>query len=119
MDHFEYKEAIEEAVAYHLSAMPKEVKEAISRANTDLYSGPSYYDKEGNEMSCFDEGAIPFDFSAACKIISEYTDTINNIKETIYGVNEDAEEFEYEESIDGSSEAIVKGLVGKELFSYI
>ena len=118
MDHFEYKEAIEEAVAYHLSAMPKEVKEAISRANTDLYSGPSYYDKEGNEMSCFDEGAIPFDFSAACKIISEYTDTVESIKETIYGVDEDGEEFEYDEIAIDSSD-VVKAIVGKELFSYI
>ena len=117
MDRFEYKEAIEDAVKYHLSIIPKEVKELIAKANHDLYCGPSYYDKEGNECSCFDEEAIPFNFTEALKIISEYIDTIDDITEEIY-CDDDGETAPHMERIDGSREEIMKELFGKELIQY-
>jgi len=115
MDRFEYNEAIEDAMQYHRSTMPANVKEAISKAKADLYAGPTYYDKDGNEASCFDEGAIPFDFKAACSLISEYTDNISDLKEIDYYTDEDGEEHEQEESIEDSAQAIVRKLLGKEL----
>lgn len=66
-----YDKDIEE---YWAERMPEEIKVLANKANNDLYFGPSYYDEDGNEMSCFDEGAIPFDFGAACRAIKEWCD---------------------------------------------
>jgi hypothetical protein len=37
----------------------------------------------------------------------------------MFDVDEDGNEVEYDERIDGSAEAIVKALVGRELYNYV
>lgn len=66
-----YNEDISE---YWHERMPAEIKELSRKANHDLYFGPSYYDADDIEVSCFDEGAIQLDFKAACKAITEWCD---------------------------------------------
>ena len=127
----DYKEILQDAVAYQREIMPKEIANLIRQCNNDLYSGPSYYDPEGNESSCFDEGATPFDFVNACNTIRDYLDDIEDIRVTRYeyvysedsedsedsDFNAEPEEIEYEERIDGSSRDICIELCGKELYS--
>ena len=60
--------------AYWAERMPEEIKKLFDKAINDLYSGPSYYDEDDNEVSCFDEGAIPFNFRAACRAITYWCD---------------------------------------------
>jgi hypothetical protein len=102
-----YDKDIEE---YWAERMPEEIKVLANKANNDLYSGPSYYDEDGNEMSCFDEGAVPFDFRAACRAIKEWCD--DNMY-TLYledwcGILQVVrpEEFEEVENEDGEVELI-------------
>lgn len=66
-----YDKDIEE---YWHERMPEEIKEVFDKAINDLYTGPSYFDADGNEVSCFDEGAIHFDFSAACTKLRDWAD---------------------------------------------
>lgn len=118
MDYREYQEEVEAQAKYHLETMPPEVKEAIQKANNDLYCGPSYYDAEGNECSCFDEGNIPFDFKAAVKLISDYVNDIDDLKEECCDVDEDGEEVNWSERLEDSAKDIKKALLGRELYRY-
>jgi hypothetical protein len=54
--------------------MPADMKSLVSTTMSDLYSGPLYFDEDGDEVSCFDEGAIPFNFSKAVREISDWCD---------------------------------------------
>ena len=90
--------------------MPAEIKELSRKANHDLYFGPSYYDADDNEVSCFDEGAIQLDFKAACRAITEWCD--ENILplylELWCGILQDCrpEAFEEVENEEGDGELV-------------
>lgn len=58
----EIREEIDSAVAHFRSTLPASVKEAIARCNSHLYHGPLYFDADGNECACFDEGAKQFNW---------------------------------------------------------
>lgn len=123
----EIQEEIDSTVAYLKESMPKEIRKLISKANNDLYSGPSYYDADGDECTMWDDGAIPFDFSKACAEIRDYLDFVSDVKifETVLPDDDDGEsalEFDdcfVEVSIDGSADQIKLALVGRELYSYV
>ena len=91
--------------AYWAERMPAEIKTLANKALRDLYFGPSYYDADDNEMSCFDEGAIPFDFRAACRALTDWCDErmVPLYVEPWCGVLQDyrPEEFEAVEDEDG------------------
>lgn len=123
-----YKELLAEAVAYQREIMPKEIADIIQQCNADLFNGPSYYDSEGNESSCFDEDSSPFDFTKACDTVRDYINDIADITFTkcvwVHSeysddpdVNAEPEEIEYQERIDGSGEDICIELCGKELYN--
>ncbi len=59
---------------YWHERMPAEIKELFDKAYSDLMLGPSYYDEDDNEVSCFEEGAIPFNFTSACRKIGDWCD---------------------------------------------
>ena len=61
-----------------LSLTP-EIVNLINQAKVDLYYGPSYLDKDGEDCSCFDEGATQFDFRAACDKISEALGNVSDL----------------------------------------
>ena len=96
--------------AYWAERMPAEIKTLANKAINDLYSGPSYYDADDNEVSCFDEGAIPFDFSAACRAITDWCEEnmCNLYLEDWCGVLETAPPPQFEEvaNDDGEIEVI-------------
>ena len=52
--------------------IPDDIQLEINRCRYDLYYGPLYLDEDGEDCSCFDEGAHQFDFSGACTTISDY-----------------------------------------------
>jgi hypothetical protein len=113
------KEEIESAIAYQREVMPLHIADLISKAQSDLYSGPSYYDAEGEECSCFDDGAKAFDFKQACNVTSKWLSDIGDIRMTMFDIAEEGEEVEYSETIDGSGEAIMCALLGRELARYV
>lgn len=59
---------------YWKERMPQEINKLSHRASADLYFGPTYYDEEDDEVTCFDEGATQFNFLGACKKISDWCD---------------------------------------------
>lgn len=119
MDNLEYKEAIEDAVKYHFSIMPQEIKELITKARNNLHFGPTYYNKDGNERCSFDDDAIPFNFVEAVKKIAEYCDAISDIQEEYCDIGPVTDEEVYwTENIEGSAMDIKRGILGKELAQY-
>jgi hypothetical protein len=115
MDYDQIKEEIESAIEWQRENMPKEIRKLISRANNDLYSGPSYYDADGDECSMWDDGAKAFNFSEACDKIREYLNEIDDVTEWIY----DEDEITDELKVDGTADQIRRALVGRELFNYV
>lgn len=59
-------------IEYWHERMPHALKELANKALHDLYCGPSYYDGNGDEVSCFDEDAIAFEFLKACKEVGAW-----------------------------------------------
>lgn len=51
-----------------------DIRHKISLLNSDLYSGPLYFDKDGDECSCFDFDLKPkqFDFTGAAREVMDY-----------------------------------------------
>jgi len=51
-----------------------DIRHKISLLNSDLYSGPLYFDKDGDECSCFDFDVEPrqFDFVGAAREVMDY-----------------------------------------------
>lgn len=83
--------------------VPENVQKLASMANSDLWSGPTYLDEDGEPVSMFDPDYVrAFDFPGACQTITEWCDAnINPVyMETWSGylVNELPE---YEEDEDG------------------
>jgi hypothetical protein len=113
------REEIDAAIAYQREVMPLHIADLISKAQSDLYSGPTYHDADGEECSWFDDGAIPFNFKQACDVIGKWLSDIDDICMIMLDVDDDGEEVEWSERIDGSGEAIVKALLGSELARYV
>jgi hypothetical protein len=95
---------------YWHERMPAEIKELFDKAYSDLMFGPSYYDEDDNEVSCFEEGAIPFNFTSACRKIGDWC---NKAMVPLYvepwcGILQDVRpgEVEVEENEDGEQELI-------------
>jgi hypothetical protein len=118
MDSLEYRDAIAEQVAYLRSIMPEDVAIAMSRANFDLYAGPLYLNDEGEQCSCFDEGATPFDFSGACDKVRDWLDSHCEDLQEESSFDDETGESTYER-IDGSARDITRELVGRELFPHV
>jgi hypothetical protein len=112
INQIDIQEEIDSRIEYYELNIPYEIHELINKSIHDLNVGPTYYNKNGDECTCHDEGAILFNFNSACEKIREYMDLhVFNVV-MYYGE-------EYEETIDGSDCEIVKGIVGKELFKYL
>lgn len=118
-DYFEIREAIDDAITWHKENLPASIAELIGKARHDLYNGPSYYSADGDELSCFDKGAIPFNFSKAVAEIRNWSDKIDDVRISEIFVDDDGEEYESDERIEDSAAAIVKAIVGKDLYSYL
>lgn len=54
--------------------LPVDIQKQISLLTSDLYSGPLYFDRDGNECPCFDfeNGARQYDFCQAAKNVMNY-----------------------------------------------
>ena len=68
------------------------IRHKISLLNSDLYSGPLYFDKDGDECSMFDFDAkpIPFDFSRVAGEVMDYLR--DHIPSTVF-IDMDTEEL--------------------------
>ncbi len=111
---------IRDGAEYISANMPDRIKTLIRKANNDLYNGPSYYDEEDNETSCFDSKSTPFNFTSAVTEISDwFNENVSDVTVLCADLNEDEEQVEWEERIDGSSNEITKLIVGRELYAYL
>lgn len=114
--------------------IPDAVQLDINRARTDLYFGPLYLTPDGDEASCFDEGAAPFNFSAACRRIGDALDSVAEDVwlDTFAGCWQTSEPEPYRDEDTGEvidvdwsdwrhveAREIVAAIVGRELASYI
>ena len=113
----EIREEIDSAVSHFRETLPANVKEAIARCTSHLYHGPLYFDRDGNECACFDDGAKQFNWSPSLDLISEWSETVDDLKVESF-FNPDTEESEYE-TVDGTRAEILRAIVGKELTKYI
>jgi hypothetical protein len=55
--------------------IPPEIRRLTSQLNFDLHYGPLYLDSDGEQCSCFDEGARQFDFARASDTVREWFDS--------------------------------------------
>jgi hypothetical protein len=118
MDSLEYRDAIADQAAYLRSIMPADIACAIDLANRDLYHGPLYFDSEGEQCSCFDKGATPFNFCGACDRIRDWLDSHCDDLQEELSFDDETGESTYER-IDGSARDITRELVGRELFPHV
>jgi hypothetical protein len=81
-------------------AIPDEITTLINQANADLYGGPLYLDADGEDCSCFDEGARQFNFSAACEEIETALGDVSDLWADLNAEDWNDREPEAEE-IDG------------------
>jgi hypothetical protein len=117
LDHLEIRDEIASASEHWRSKMPDNVKAAIENCNADLYNGPLYFNKDGDECTCFDDGAVRFDFTKGLATIREFTDTIEDVKMSDYvGEDDDGEPIYETVNIDDSASQIAKSLCGAELY---
>lgn len=122
VDQNQIDEEFQHAIEWRREDMPKDIRELIDNANSDLYSGPLYLDSDGEPCSLWDDGATPFNFTEACDKIRNYLSDIDDL--TVIDLVEpesedDAEWIEIEIKIEDSAEEIRKALVGRELYSYV
>jgi hypothetical protein len=110
------KDEIEYAVDYYHAGMPDNIARAITLARCDLRDGPVYLDADGGVVSCFDEGARPLDFPVVCDDIRRWLECVHDLE--VEECCEETEEPRYE-PIEGSREAVVKALVGADLYPYV
>jgi hypothetical protein len=125
-----YDEAMDAYVAS--LAIPAVTLELIGKARHDLYNGPSYYDADGEECSCFDDGAIAFDFVDACSRIDDALAEVSGIWIDLDAADYSTTEPEPWEDEDGelyepdyscwqevSASEVIRHIVGHELARYI
>ncbi len=63
--------------------IPKEIEVLARMARADIYGGPTYLDKDGEEVSMFDVTYDhPFDFTGACAELSDWCG--DNISDMYY-----------------------------------
>lgn len=116
-DSMDIRDEIELAADNLRASMPDEIKRLARLCCSDLRGGPVYLDESGESVSCFDDGATPFNFSAACDAIAEWAESVSDIEiETAYCEETDESQFE---SVDGTREAILRELFGADLAPYI
>lgn len=116
LDNMEIRDEIDSAIEFCDSAMPEPLRNLRRLALSDLRNGPVYLDECGDSVSCFDEGARRFNFSAACSDLAAWAEDIGDIcVESSYC--EETDESTYE-SIDGSRDEILKSLFG-DLLAYM
>lgn len=113
-----------------LSLTP-EIKTLINQANADLYHGPLYLDEDGEEASCFDEGATQFDFRAACAQISQALGNVSDLWIDTFSGNwqesepepfHEGDEFfnvNWEDWYHMDRSEVLAYIVGKELVRYV
>jgi hypothetical protein len=109
----ELKEELASYVSHLRESLPLEIKNAIDRCNSSLYRGPLYFDKDGGECSCFDEGAKGHNFSADLDLVRSWADDVDDLKvETDFDHETEQSTFE---RVEGSGRQAVKSMVGREL----
>lgn len=118
-DAMEIRDEIEMATDNFKANMPENIRQIANLAIRDLHSGPVYMDDSGDCVSCFDEKAKPFSFESAVDEISKWAECINDVEMIEFSEDEDGDEIETEIQIDGSREAIIRQLFGKELATYL
>jgi len=98
--------------------VPAVLENVIETANQDLYSGPVYFDADGDQVSCFDGAVRQFDFSRAVNIIGDWLESLPTyyFVEWWPGLETENPEDEYPEI---PREEIASALVGRELSSYV
>ena len=64
--------AIQEFVDGLVQAMPDDIRKLRQRITGDLYNGPTYFDENDNEVTCFDEGAKAFPFMTSVKMVRRW-----------------------------------------------
>ena len=62
---------VERVVEKHFE-LPADIANKINLLNSDLYSGPLYFNPEGEECCHMDDGAVPFNFSKAGDEVMDY-----------------------------------------------
>ena len=67
-----YAKALDEYTTKLIAAMPADIRKLRARITNDLYGGPTYYDADDNEVTCFDEGAKAFPFVSAVKKVRDW-----------------------------------------------
>ena len=114
--------------------IPSYLLSVINTANSDLYGGPIYLNKNGEEASCFDDAYHhAFDFSRACQIIGNWFESLPF--DSLYWEEWSGcvmESLSQEEEIDGEliepdyqgiyeieSREIKRIIFGKELARYV
>ena len=116
--------AISEYAAEILNKLPEETKRQINLSRQDLCSGPVYLDEEGEPCSGFDEGAKPFQFSAAIEQIEEALEAAG-VESVFYedwsgcivtSIPDDEPPSDYREIPE---EMIVEAIVGRQLAEYL
>lgn len=113
---FDYRDELDCQIEFWNSAMPQDLRDMRRNALSDLNYGPVYLDSEGETVSCFDHGAMRFNFSGACNALSDWAEQISDLSmETDYC--EETGESVYE-SIDGTRDQIMQSLFG-ELLNYM
>lgn len=113
----ETRELLTEQIAFEVSKLSDETKRLLSLCRADLNGGPIYLSPDGETCECFDIGARQFRFSDACATIRNALSDVADLSvETRW--DEEMNESEYE-TVDGTREAIIAGIVGANLAPYV
>lgn len=133
----EIRDEIKSTAEHFKREMPQEIKTLLTLAKSDLHNGPVYLDSDGDECSCFDDGAKRFEFAAACCAISGYLESISDLYHVEFqtcdecngtGMDDDGNDCaeccaegckQYEESLSGTREMIIRQIVGNDLAQYV
>ncbi len=113
----EIRDEIDSAKEFYAKEMPANVRKAINLCSSHLWSGPLYFDADGEQCGCFDEGARQFDWNPSLDLIREWADGIPDV-EAEESFNEDTGQSTYC-LVEGSREEILRTLVGRELMRYV
>jgi len=107
----DYRELIAEYADYWRDVMPSDLRRVADFARSDLLHGPVYLDSDNDPCSLYDKGAVAFDFESACAKIRDWCDTMGDA--LAYVGNEESER------VDGSQEAIMETVFGRELARHL
>lgn len=108
--------------------IPEELQEKISLLRSDLYSGPLYFNADGEECFYLDDGAKQLDFpKLAREVMDELSELVPSVlyfdlwAEEYFSVDPDQVEYEgIEESIYSLYYSdLMREVLGKELYRTI